>query len=75
MMNDFKEIISRWPKTSVNTLAADLEQKRETVRKWLQRGHVPDENWLDMIGHAKRRKINLKDRDFLVAAKNRVGKK
>lgn len=71
MVQSFREIVDQWP--TVNDLAADLEEKPSTVRKWKQRNHIPSDRWLELLAHAKRRRIKLDESTLvkLAASKDR----
>lgn len=42
-----------------DALASDVGQKRETVKKWRQRGRIPNEHWPALILAAKAKGKNL----------------
>ena len=71
-MSKFSEIIHRWPYPSVNTLADDLEEKKQTVRKWEQRDNIPANRWKAMILSARKRKINLNAKELIDAASEEI---
>jgi uncharacterized protein YjcR len=63
MMESFADVIARWP--SIDDLAADLDQKPDTVRKWKQRRNIPADYWLDLIRSARKRRISLDERTLV----------
>lgn len=48
---DAKSIIGLWP--SVAALAAELQQKPDTVRKWRVRNSIPADMWLPLVKAAE----------------------
>ena len=62
----FQDIIDLWPSMSV--MASDLMVEYDTVRKWKERGRVPQEYFQALIDAAKSRKIRLKAADLVEVA-------
>jgi hypothetical protein len=52
-MPTLQALLDIWPHHSV--LAADLDQKPDTVRKWVKHQRIPESAWTDFIAAAARR--------------------
>jgi hypothetical protein len=48
-------IIDLWP--SIDALSAEVGEKRDTVRKWKERGRIPLRAWPKLTEAAKQRKL------------------
>jgi hypothetical protein len=64
-----KTVFDWWDDDS--SLAADVSQNRETVKKWRQRSRVPDEHWPALILAAKAKGKDL-SADMLLAMHERA---
>jgi hypothetical protein len=62
----FQDVIDLWP--SMSCLAEDLEVEYDTVRKWRDRGRVPQEYFQSIIDAARKRRIRLKAADLVEVA-------
>lgn len=56
-MQTFKQIIQKWP--SYQSLADDIGQPVDTVRKWHQRNRIPATVWLSLTSAASRRRYGV----------------
>ena len=56
-MKSEREILELWPSRS--DLAADVGEKLDTVRKWIERGSIPKEKMQAVLEAARKRKIPL----------------
>ena len=54
---DFRDVIALWPRTA--ELAADLNEKYETVRKWKTRNSIPSDQWHAVVNAASIRGLNV----------------
>jgi len=52
-----KDIFDWW--RDLKSFAADVGQKYETVKKWRQRGRIPNEHWPALIVAARAKGKNL----------------
>lgn len=52
-----RQIIELWP--SAKSLAEDLDEKYETVRKWRFRNNIPSDRWISLIEAGKKRRIRV----------------
>lgn len=57
MVKTHKEIIDLWP--SGQALAADLDEKYDTVMKWGYRGNIPAEKWQGVVCAAESRGLDV----------------
>lgn len=48
-----------WPSPSAKTLATDLNEKYETVKKWKTRNRIPPNSWFGVVDAAERRRIRI----------------
>lgn len=61
----YTSIINLWP--SLDALSADLGLKRDTVRKWKERGRIPPHCWAVVAEKAKERKFRVSLADLASA--------
>lgn len=54
-----RQLISLWPKPSAKTLAADIGENYETVRKWRTRDSIPADRWLAVEQAARQRGLRV----------------
>lgn len=52
-MQALQDIFTIWP--SLNEMAADLGEKYDTVKRWRNRGRIPNRAWPAIIEKAARR--------------------
>jgi hypothetical protein len=48
-------IIDQWP--SIDALSIEVQEKRDTVRKWKERGRIPPRAWSKVLEAAQIRKL------------------
>ena len=60
-----RTIIDLWP--SLDDLSADLGEKRDTVRKWKERGRIPSKRWVTVVEKAKARRLKVSLNDLASA--------
>lgn len=66
-MHTFNRIITKWP--SYQSLADDLGQPVDTVRKWNKRNSIPAGVWMDLVSVASRRGFDVTLEDLCLALK------
>lgn len=59
-------IIELWP--SLDVLSEDLDERKDTVRKWRERGRIPSKKWSAVAKAAKKRKIEAVTLEALAGA-------
>lgn len=60
-----REILSLWP--SQKTLADELGEKLDTVKKWRTRGRIPDVYWTELLASAKKNRLKVTLEDLATA--------
>ena len=52
-----KQILNMWP--SLDSLVADIKDKKVTVKQWKNRNRIPPDRWVDLVAAAQVRDIAL----------------